>query len=179
MERRGAGWALEELVSRTETIVAGAVILAGLGLALLAGTASFIRQHVTSDTASGDAAGKEIDREARRFAGQRPVREVRDGQPPIAPSLPECSREPGQNLRALIADVRSRRVVRVHVPPAVLTVVKRGGFRYLGELTPLLEDTEFETDRVDLPLREIDRRGPMLLVDHAHADGARILMWVE
>jgi hypothetical protein len=43
----------------------------------------------------------------------------------------------------------------------------------------LLADTEFEADRVDLPLQDIDQSGPILLVDHAHASGARILMWVE
>lgn len=41
-------------------------------------------------------------------------------------------------------------MVRVDIPLAVLRIAKRGGFRYLGELTPLLEDSEFETDRVDL-----------------------------
>ena len=52
-----------------------------------------------------------------------------------------------------------------------------GGVGLGGELTPLLEDTEFETDRVDLSLAELDQ--PDLVVDHAHDDGARILMRVE
>jgi hypothetical protein len=166
-------------MSRTESLVAGVVILGGLGLAMLAGSATFIRRHVTAQTASSDAAARELDREATLFAGQRPLREVRDGQPPVARMLPDHSLEPGRSLRALVADVRSRRIVRVDVPLAVLRVAKGGGFRYLGELTPLLDDTEFEADRVDLPLQEMDWRGPILLVDHGHADGARILVWVE
>ena len=70
--------------------------------------------------------------------------------------------------------------MHVDVPVSLLKVVKREGLRYLGELTPLLDDTEFERDRIDLPLQDLsDGRGPVLVADHVHASGARIVLWAE
>ena len=166
-------------MTRTEAGVAAMVTAAGLGLAALAGTARFVRRHVTSDTTSAEAAGSELDRAVARFAGQPPLREIRDGQEPLKARTPTVQGEPTHFLRALISDVRSRRVVRVDLPLAVLKVAKRGGLRYLGELTPLQGDTEFEGDRVDLPLAEFVGHGPMLLVSHSHPSGARIVVWVD
>ena len=51
------------------------------------------------------------------------------------------------------------RIVREDLPIAVLRVFKGAGFKYLGELTPLRGDTEFERDRVDLTLDDIRRGG--------------------
>jgi hypothetical protein len=166
-------------MTRTETVAAAMVTLAGLGFAALAGTARFVRRHVTSETTSAQAAGSELDRAAARFAGQPPLREIRDGQEPLKALTPTVQGEPTHFLRALISDARSHRVVRVDLPLAVLKVAKRGGLRYLGELTPLQGDTEFEGDRVDLPLAEFVGHGPMLLVSHSHATGARIVVWVD
>ena len=166
-------------MSKTQAVVAALVILGGLGVGLLASAASFIRRHVAAAPALADAAATEIEGQAARFVGQQPLREVRDREAPVAHPLSDGAQESGRSLRALISDVRSGRVVRVDVPLAVLRVAKRKGFQYLGELTPLLADTEFEADRVDLALKDIDRRGPLLLVDHVHSSGARILMWVE
>jgi hypothetical protein len=166
-------------MSKTQAVIAALLMLGGAGVGLLATAARFIRRHVAAEPASADTAAFEIERQAARFVGLQPLREIRDGQAPIQRPLSQGVQEPGRSVKALISDVRSRRVVRVDVPLGVLRVAKRRGFRYLGELTPLLADTEFEADRVDLPLADIDRRGPILLVDHAHTSGARILMWVE
>jgi len=164
-------------VTKTETALAGAILLGGVGLGLLASSAAFIRRHVTAEPAAVDVAAHELDREVARFAGKQPLREIGDGQTPLPGGFREPSVNRGRRLHALISDVRSSRMVRVDIPLALLRVAKRRGFRYLGELTPLLEDTEFETDRVDLSLGDIDR--PVLIVDHAHESGARILMGVE
>ena len=164
-------------MSKTETALAGAILLGGVGLGLLASSVGFIRRHVTAEPAAMETAAREMDREAARFTGKQPLRQIRDGQAPLPGGVPGSSLDRARSLRALISDVGSARIVRVEIPLAVLRVAKRGGFRYLGELTPLLEDTEFETDRVDLSLSELDK--PALVVNHAHSDGARILMWVE
>jgi hypothetical protein len=166
-------------MTRTETVVAAMVTLAGLGLAVLAGTARFVRGHVRSEAASAEGAGTELDRETARFAGQAPLREIRDGQEPLKARAPTIIGEPTRFLRARFSDVRSHRIVRVDLPLRLLRVAKRGGFRYLGELTPLQADTEFEGDRIDLPLQEIVGHGPLLVVSHSHASGSRIVAWVD
>jgi hypothetical protein len=165
-------------VTKSEAVVATSVVLAGVGLAILVGTASFVRRHVTSQTASPTAAAAEIERQLTHFAGQQPLREIRDGQDPLKHPPPGSS-TPAHTLRALIFNARSHHLVHVDIPFAVLRFMKGGGFRYLGELTPLQDDTEFERDRIDLPLPEVDGQGTMLLVDHSHPSGARILVWVD
>jgi hypothetical protein len=166
-------------MSRRDVFLAGVIALGGLGAAILIGTARLVRGHVTSDAAPAEDAAREIDRAAARFAGQRPLREIRDGGAPIKAPAPTIIGDPTRFLRARLWDVRSHRLVRVDLPIAVLRVVKRDGFRYLGELTPLQTDTEFERDRIDLPLAEIVGHGPLLVVSHAHASGARIVAWVD
>jgi len=86
---------------------------------------------------------------------------------------------PTHFLRALISDVRSHRLLRVDLPLPVLRVAKRAGLRHLGELRPLQGDTEFEGDRLDLPLADFVGHGPVLLVSHSHPTGARVVVWVE
>jgi hypothetical protein len=166
-------------MSRRETVVAAAVVLAGLALAGLAGTARVVHHHVRSDEASPEAAARELDLELARFAGTAPLRVVRDGQEPLKARPPTIIGEPTHFLRALLSDARSHRMVRVDLPLRLLRVVKRDGFRYLGELTPLQTDTEFERDRIDLPLAEIVGHGPLLVVSHSHASGARVVAWVD
>ena len=161
-------------------LVAGTLVVAGgLTAAVLIGAAAFISRHVTAQTAPADTAAAEMDRQKGRFAGQTPLREVRDGREPLAHPTGGRRSEWAQSLHALISDPRSSRLVRVDVPLAVLRVAKRGGFRYLGELTPGHADTEFEQDRIDLQLDEIDGHGAILILDHSHGSGARIVMWVE
>ena len=166
-------------MSRLEMVVAATVALAGLGLAGLAGAARFVRGHVTSDTKSAEEASQELDRQAARFAGQPALREIRDGGEPIKAPAPTVQGEPTRFLRARFFEPHSHRLVRADLPIALLRVVKRDGFRYLGELTPLQTDTEFEGDRIDLPLAEIVGHGPLLVVSHSHASGARVVAWVD
>ena len=164
---------------RTEAAVAATVVLAGLGLGVLVGAARFVRGYVRSEATSVEGAGAELDREMARFAGQRPLREIRDGQEPLKARAPTIIGEPTRFLRARLSDVRSHRIVRVDLPLRLLRMAKRDGFRYLGELTPLQDDTEFEGDRIDLPLEEIVGHGPLLVVSHSHPSGARFVAWVD
>jgi hypothetical protein len=83
-----------------------------------------------------------------------------------------------KTLRALIYDARSGRLIKDDVSFAVLRVFKSAGFRYLGELTPTRDDTEFEQDRVDVTLGDIEHHGGLIL-DHHHEDGAHIIIWAE
>src|SRR5947209_17654247 len=93
-------------MTRTETVVAATVVLAGLGLGVLAGAARFVRGHVRSDVTSADRAGAELDGEMARFAGQPPLREIRDGQEPLKARAPTIigrseERRVGKECRAL------------------------------------------------------------------------------
>jgi hypothetical protein len=164
---------------RTEAIAAAAVTLAGLGAAVLVGTARLVRHHVRSEPTSSGEAGLEMDRVLAHFPRQAPLRVIRDGQEPLRARAPTIIGDPTHFLHALLFDARSGRVVRADLPLRLLRILKTEGFRYVGELTPLQSDTEFERDRIDLPLSEIVAHGPLLVVDHSHPSGARLVAWVD
>jgi hypothetical protein len=56
--------------------------------------------------------------------------------------------------------------------------VKMSGGLDLGTLTSLLAGDWQHLD-VSVSLRDLERRGPGLVLDHARADGARIVLWTE
>src|SRR5207253_10671503 len=66
------------------------------------------------------------------------------------------------------------RIVRDDLPIAVLRVFKGAGFKYLGELTPLRGDTEFERDRVDLTLDDIRHHAGLVLSHHQDRKSTRL-----
>jgi hypothetical protein len=150
-----------------------------LGVGIVAGSVRYIQRHVAAEVVPSEMAAAELDRQALRFLHQEPLREIRDGHEPLRHLVSSASPGSRNSVRALISDARSGRLVRASMPLGVLRIAKRSGFRYLGELTPLLQDTEFESDRIDISVAELEQRGPGLLIDHAHRSGARILMWVE
>ena len=113
-----------------------------------------------------------------RFAGSQPLIEVRDGHEPIIDRREKPPDTHAKTLRALIYDARSGRLIKDDVSFAVLRVFKSTGFRYLGELTPTRNDTEFEQDRAEVTLADIENHGGLVL-DHHHVNGSHIIIWVE
>lgn len=152
-------------------IVLGGIVFAGVGNLVV-----YVRQHVREEPALATNATHELDALRARFEG-RPLIDIRHGQAARV-DAPAGGRSDARAIRAVIYDAATNRIVRDDFPIAILRVLKSGGFTYLGELTPFRDDTDFETDRVDVSLDAI-RRHRGLLVDHTHASGSRILMWVE
>ena len=74
--------------------------------------------------------------------------------------------------------VASSHFVKEDVSFAILRVFKSAGFGHLGELTPTRDDTDFEQDRVDLTLQDVEKDGGLIL-DHHHHSGSRIIVWTE
>jgi hypothetical protein len=69
------------------------------------------------------------------------------------------------------------RLVDVAFPMWFVRVKMSGGLD-LGTLTSLLAGDWQHLD-VSVSLRDLERRGPGLVLDHARADGARIVLWTE
>lgn len=166
-------------MTKTETVFTGLFLVGALGVGLVGSLVLYIHRHVTAEVVPSEMAAAELDRQALRFLHQEPLREIRDGHEPLRHLVSSASPGSCERMRALISDSSSGRLVRASMPFGLLRIAKRGGLPYLGELTPLLQDTEFESDRIDISLAELEHRGPGLLIDHAHRSGARILVWAE
>ena len=156
------------------------VAIGGAGLMLAAGIRAivFVYQHVQEQAVTADAARSELAAVEARFAGETPIVDVRDGDELVVRRTNRAASRDATTLRAVIYDAATNRVVRDDLPLAVLDVFKGAGFRYLGELTPLRGDTDFERDRIDLTLDDI-RHHAGLVLNHRHETGSQIIIWVE
>ena len=160
--------------------IALVVAIGGAGLMLAAGIRAilFVYQHVQEQTVTSEAARSELTAVEARFAGETPLIDVRDGHGlAVRRTNREASRD-ATRLRAVIYDAATNRIVRDDLPLAVLDVFKGAGFRYVGELTPLRGDTDFERDRIDLTLDDI-RHHAGLVLNHRHETGSQIVIWAE
>jgi hypothetical protein len=158
------------------------LIAAGLaataGIAVVAGSAFFLRHH-HSQTVSAHTAEAEFQRLRAQFAGQRPLLDMQ-----ARCVLPDTAQpRAGFALHAfhtVIFDTRGeQRMVRITVPYRVGRLfARRGGFRWLGELT-FLDDTEFDPEPIQLAIDQVAARGPGLIVDYRHPTGGQFIAWVD
>jgi len=167
---RGPWW---RSIAASAAIIGGGLIAAASIRAVV-----FLYQHVQEQPVTAQAARSELTAIEARFAGEMPLIDVRDGHEPVVQRTKPATTRDATTLRAVIYDAATARIVRDDLPIAVLRVFKGAGFKYLGELTPLRGDTEFERDRVDLTLDDI-RHHAGLVLSHHHDTGSHIIIWVE
>lgn len=153
------------------------VAFAGTGA--LAGAAFFFFAHHRSEPASAETAETEFQQLRARFAGQSPLLDMRERRSLIEVGTRQRA-APLHKFHAMIFDTRGgQRMVRITVPYGFGRLFgRRGGFRWLGELT-FLDDTEFDPEPIQLSLEEVERHGPGLVVDYRHAGGGQFIAWVE
>jgi hypothetical protein len=161
---------------RFTLIAAG--LAATFGIVIIAGSAFFFRHH-HSKKVSAQAAEAEFQLLRSRFVDQRPLLDMH-----ARCVLPDAAqRRAGTTLHAfhtVIFDTRGeQRMVHITVPYRVGRLfARRGGFRWLGELT-FLDDTEFDPERIQLALDQVEGHGPGLIVDYRRPTGGQFIAWVD
>jgi hypothetical protein len=152
----------------------------GGGLLLAVGIRAlvFVYEHVQEQPITADAARSELSAVEARFAGETPLIDVGAEHQFVVQRTTSAGSRDATTLRAIIYDAATGRIVRDDLPVAVLRVFKGSGFTYLGELTLMRGDTDFERDRVDLTLDDI-RHHVGLVLNHRHDSGSHIVIWSE
>ena len=159
----------------TRLIVEGASFA---GTIIVFGTVFFYFAHHHSKQLSAQAAEVEFQLLRNRFAGQKPLLNMHERRASIDTSAPATA-APLHAFHTMIFDTRGgERLVQVTVPYRFGRLFGRGGFRWLGELT-FLDDTEFDSEPIQLSLDQVARHGPGLVVDYRHAGGGQFIAWVE
>jgi hypothetical protein len=143
-------------------------------------TVWFFTRHWDTEPASVSTAKVEFDQLRARFAGEQPLLDMRFRKP--STNL-NASRVPAplHSFHTVIFDTRgAQRLVRITVPYwfGKHYAHHSGGFVWLGELT-FFDDTEFDPEKIQLSLDEVERHGPGLLVDYRHPTGGQFIAWVE
>jgi len=150
-------------------ILIGIFIVAGIGaIGLVAGSAYWISRHISTQPASTETAEAEFNRERGRFAGQQPLVEISGGEDnPTVRRLPVAERAEQVELRMLHArmyDPDEGKIMRVEIP---FWLVRFGSA------------ISFMREMGSIPLQDLERHGPGLIVNGQGDDGQQILVWID
>jgi hypothetical protein len=160
-------------------LIAAVIIVGVLAIAAVGGTAYFFYRHINASFTPPENADAEFAQARARFAGQQPLIEIRKDDEPILhrEAAPKRGAAPPRlvALRVLAYDTRARKLVRVTIPFWLLRLAPS------GKKVSFLNDNgiDFDTDRVQLTLEDLERRGPGLVLDQADRRGSQVLVWTE
>ena len=158
-------------------LIASVLIVGILAVAAIGGTAFFIYKHVNTQFAPNEKAEAQFAEARARFAGQKPLIEIRKDDEPvlhrdvIPASLPATKLE---TLRVLAYDTHEEKLVRVSIPFWLLRLAPTNHVSFLNDT-----GIDFDSDRVRLTLADLERRGPGLILDQADRRGSQVLVWTE
>jgi len=160
-------------------LIAAIIIVGILAVAAVGGTAYFFYRHINASFTPPEDADTEFAQARARFAGQKPLIEIRKDDEPILHRdvVPPrgAARTQLVALRVLAYDNRARKLVRVSIPFWLLRLAPS------GRKVSFLNDSgiDFDSDRVHLTLEDLERRGPGLVLDQADRRGSQVLVWTE
>jgi hypothetical protein len=158
-------------------VIASVIIVGILAVAAIGGTAFFIYRHVNTEITRSENADAQFAQARKRFAGQKPLIEIRKDDEPvlhrdvIPASLPAAKLE---TLRVLAYDTHEEKLVRVSIPFWLLRLAPTKHVSFLSDT-----GIDFDSDRVRLTLQDLERRGPGLILDQADRRGSQVLVWTE
>ena len=154
--------------------VAGTCVL--LLIAVAGAGIYFVSNHVSSSHTTSTDAFQRFDTAKARFKDQKPLLEVDQSENPrvtkALSSFPTSTTRPTQ-LSVLVWDPDEERVVQVSLPFWLLKIGKKkvdvaakGG-------------SGFDFNRLNLDIDELERIGPMLILDMRGSAGERVLVWTK
>lgn len=147
-----------------------------LSLVLVAGAGFyFVSHHFAMQRTTSAEALRKFDTERARFRTAQPIIEIdawerpREGR--ALADLPTSAVKP-TNLCVLAWNPDDGRLARIVLP---LWVLRLGRQKF-----DLLKDTrEFDFERLNLDMRELERIGPALIIDYRAPSGERVLIWTQ
>ena len=142
------------------------IVIAGAGL-------YYVSSHVNTRTATSAEAFKAFDDARAPFKDVPPVYEIdeheRVKELRKLADLPEGTTRP-KDMYVLVWDVDRERLVKVTVP---LWVLK------MGHQKIDIANSQFKLERMQLDVKQLERVGPLLLLDLRGSGGQRVLIWTQ
>jgi hypothetical protein len=158
-------------------LIASVIIIGMLAAAAIGGTAFFIYRHVHTQFTPNENADAQFAAARARFAGQRPLIEIRRHDEPVLhrETIPaEMPAAKLETLRVLAYDTHAEKLVRVSIPFWLLRMAPSRHVSFLSDT-----GVDFDSDRIRLTLDDLERRGPGLILDQADRRGSQVLVWTE
>jgi hypothetical protein len=153
--------------------VGAAVLMLIVGAAVLGGAAWLVYQSSSAKSveATPADAGQEFSTIRARFAGQEPLIAVDDRKHATIVPRKRTSDAALTSLHVVAFDPKERRLKRMTFPFWLLRLSPGRGELQIGNDT-LLDETR-------VTVKDVEDAGPGLVLDHAEADGRRVLVWTE
>ena len=155
-------------------VVVGVVVFCILGvIATAAAGLWFVKSHIDIRAESAATISADFQSVRQQFANQKPLIELDEHGHVLRANTdrPSSSQRP-QSLNVMAFNPRDERVVRMDIPFWMLRLKLRGSRIGVGS-------TNLDLNDLHLTVEDLERYGPALIVDHAAADGARVLVWSQ
>ena len=152
------------------------VALGMLGMCAIAGAGVyFVSKHVKTTRVSSSTAIKQFDDALLRFKDQKPLIEI-DSAERVRKSRDTAdmptSATKATHFAVKVWDPDEGRIVNLSIPIWVLAMGKRKVDLGIG-------DDSFDLRRLNLDFKDLERIGPVLLIDVRTRTGERVLIWTE
>jgi hypothetical protein len=157
-------------------LIGGVLAFGILVLFALAGAGVyFVSKHISTSRSTSADAIQTFDQARAKFKDAKPLIEFDSLERP-QPSrriaeLPTSTVRP-ETLWVLAWNPGEERVVKVSVPFWLLRLGKK-------KIDVTSGDRTFDLERLDLDVEELERIGPVLLIDARSPSGERVLIWTQ
>jgi hypothetical protein len=158
-------------------VIAAVIVMGMLAITAVGGTAYFFYHHIHATLTPREDAEQQFADARARFAGQRPLIELRrDDEPIVHRELVDKPHAAAkiESLRVLAYDSRAGKLVRVTIPFWLIRLAPGKHFSFLND-----NGIDFDSDRVRLTYEDLERLGPGLIVDQEDRRGSHVLVWTE
>jgi len=161
------GWIIFGIVAFT--------MLVGVGLVAVAGFFVYQQFAFKSDPASEKVARARFEEVARRFEGQTPLLEIRDGEAVFLPRRdPPATPRRVDALHIMVWEPHDERVVSLNIPFWLIRMTN-------GHPIKLSTGDGHVDDRPHLKItaQDLERHGPGLILIHRDGSGERVIVWAQ
>jgi len=158
-------------------LIAAVIIVGMIAITVVGGTAFFFYRHINAQFTGQENAQQQFADARARFSGQRPLIEIKsDDEPVLHRELVAAGRSKAklESLRVLAYDPRARKLVRISIPFWLIRMTPAHHFSVLTD-----NGFDFDTDRVRLTYKDLERMGPGLILDQTDRRGSQVLVWTE
>jgi len=155
-------------------VVVGIVVCGILGvIAMAAAGLWFVKSHVDIRSTSVAVATQDFQVIRQRFATQKPLIELDEqGGFLRANTDRPAGTQPPKTLNVMAFDPHDEKVVRLELPFWLLRLKGSGGSFDIGR-------SNVDLARMRLTVEDLERYGPILILDQKDTDGSRVLVWSQ
>jgi hypothetical protein len=155
-------------------VVVGVVVFGILAvIAMAAAGLWFVKSHVDVRTMTTAAAVEDFRTVRQRFAAQKPLIELDEhGSFMRANTDRPAGTQRPQTLNVMAFDSHDEKIIRMELPFWVLRLKGGGGRFDIGR-------SNVDLARMRITVEDLERYGPMLILDQKDTDGSRVLVWSQ